>query len=217
MTPVLLTVFFYYGRDGFYRDVLAERVELWLGPSEYLALLPYAYWAVAAVVIRVAIPLLAIVWLVGDAPADYGYRLRGAGSHAGVYVLLLAIALPFVLLASSRPSFQETYPFYRGAISGGWHFWGYETLYLLQFVSIEAFFRGFLLFGLAPRFGNAAILVMTIPYCMIHFGKPAPEALGAIAAGIVLGVLALRCRSFVPGIFLHCAVALAMDVLAVYF
>jgi membrane protease YdiL (CAAX protease family) len=57
---------------------------------------------------------------------------------------------------------------------------------------------------------------MVIPYCMIHFGKPVPEALAAIFAGVVLGVLALRSGSFYLGVVLHCVVALLMDLLAVY-
>jgi membrane protease YdiL (CAAX protease family) len=48
---------------------------------------------------------------------------------------------------------------------------------------------------------------------MIHFAKPMPEEFAAIVAGLVLGYMALRSRSFVPGILLHVAVALTMDLL----
>jgi membrane protease YdiL (CAAX protease family) len=60
----------------------------------------------------------------------------------------------------------------------------------------------------------AAIAVMIVPYCMIHYHKPLPEALGAIVGGVVLGWLALRTRSLWGGWLLHVAVALSMDVLA---
>ena len=46
-----------------------------------------------------------------------------------------------------------------------------------------------------------SIVVMTVPYTMIHFGKPMPEAIGAIFAGLILGYMALRSRSFVPESF----------------
>ncbi|MCA9320336.1 MAG: CPBP family intramembrane metalloprotease, partial [Planctomycetes bacterium] len=59
-----------------------------------------------------------------------------------------------------------------------------------------------------------AIFVMVIPYAMIHFTKPMPEAFGAIFAGVALGYLAMRTRSFYGGILLHYAVALTMDLLA---
>ncbi|CAN5522913.1 hypothetical protein BH24ACT7_BH24ACT7_14150 [soil metagenome] len=85
--------------------------------------------------------------------------------------------------------------------------------YSIQFVGVEAFFRGFMTFGLARRFGWLAVPIMTVPYTMIHFAKPMPEAVAAIVAGLGLGALALRSRSWVPGVFLHVAVALTMDVL----
>ncbi|MEL7029055.1 MAG: CPBP family intramembrane glutamic endopeptidase, partial [Pseudomonadota bacterium] len=62
-------------------------------------------------------------------------------------------------------------------------------------------------------FGYYAIAIMTIPYAMIHFGKPMGETFGAIVAGYALGYLALKTRSVAPGIFLHCGVALTMDLL----
>ena len=56
---------------------------------------------------------------------------------------------------------------------------------------------------------------MTVPYTMIHFHKPFPECLGALGAGLLLGFLALRYRSFLGGVVLHSLVAVTMDLLAV--
>jgi hypothetical protein len=86
----------------------------------------------------------------------------------------------------------------------------------MQFFAIEYFFRGFMTLGLKPRLGSASILVMPAPYCMIHYYKPFPEALGAIGAGLVLGVLAWRTETIIYGWFLHYAVALSMDLLALW-
>ncbi len=121
--------------------------------------------------------------------------------------------LPILIWVSSFQTFLDYYPFYDRAGEGGLAFWVYELGYALQFVGVEAFFRGFMVFGLAPRFGLLAIPVMTVPYTMIHFAKPMPEATAAIVAGLALGWLALRSKSFVPGVFLHIAVALTMDFL----
>ena len=55
----------------------------------------------------------------------------------------------------------------------------------MQFWSLEAFFRGFFIFGLRRRFGYYSVIIMTIPYCMIHFNKPITETLGA-GASVVL-------------------------------
>jgi membrane protease YdiL (CAAX protease family) len=57
---------------------------------------------------------------------------------------------------------------------------------------------------------------MTVPYVMIHFVKPMPEAVAAIFAGLILGYLAVRSKSFVPGFVLHVAVAMTMDFLVLW-
>ena len=49
---------------------------------------------------------------------------------------------------------------------------------------------------------------------MVHFYKPMPEALGAIGAGLILGLLAWRSGTILFGWLLHYGVALTMDRLA---
>ena len=90
----------------------------------------------------------------------------------------------------------------------------WELLYAAQFLSLEFFFRGFLLHGLRRALGANAIFVMLVPYCMIHYGKPMPETIGAIGAGLILGTLAMRTRSIWGGVMIHVGVAVSMDMLA---
>jgi membrane protease YdiL (CAAX protease family) len=59
--------------------------------------------------------------------------------------------------------------------------------------------------------GSAAIFAMSVPYCMIHYGKPYLEANGAIIAGIALGSLAMRTKSIYSGFLVHITVAGVMD------
>ena len=86
--------------------------------------------------------------------------------------------------------------------------WTWEALYAAQFISLEFFFRGFLLQGLRRALGANAIFVMIVPYCMIHYGKPMPETFGAIGAGLILGTLAMRTRSIWGGVLIHIGVAI---------
>jgi len=51
---------------------------------------------------------------------------------------------------------------------------------------------------------------------MLHFQKPWLESTGAIIAGTVLAVVALRTRSIFAGIAIHTAVAWTMDFLALW-
>jgi membrane protease YdiL (CAAX protease family) len=214
---VLLVVFYYWGRPGFYfRSGLIDGVASSVGGpfADHPSVGGYVWWGVSSLVLRVGVPVLVIVWLLRQRPVDFGFRIRGIMSHLPAYGLMFLVMLPLLIIASSLDSFQSYYPFYDDAAEGGAAFWLYEAGYLVQFIGVEAFFRGFLLFGLRPRFGPAlAIVMMTVPYTMIHFAKPAPEAFAAIGAGLILGYMALRSRSFVPGIFLHAGVALTMDLL----
>jgi membrane protease YdiL (CAAX protease family) len=216
---LLLFLFHYWGRPDFYvRSGLIDWVARNAGGTlqEHPGVGAYLYWGGGSLLFRTLLPAAVIVWLIGDSPRDYGYRIRGIAAHFPAYGIMYLLMLPVLIWASSLGSFLSYYPFYDRAAEGGAAFWLYELGYAFQFVGVEAFFRGFLVFGLARRFGLLGIPLMTVPYVMIHFGKPAPEAFAAIFAGLALGYLALRSRSFVPGVFLHVAVALTMDFLVLW-
>lgn len=211
---LLLLVFSYWGRPGSLRLDPLDAVSDWIFAafrSDYPGTVPYLYWGLSSLLIRVGAPLLIIVAVLRQSPRDWGFRLRGILPHLPLYGLLYVVMIPLIIWASSFASFQTQYPFYDGAAAGGLHFWLYAAGYWVQFLGVEAFFRGFLTFGLFPRFGWNAVVIMTIPYVMIHFPKPMPEAFAAVFAGLILGTLALRSKSFIPGVMVHVAVAFSMD------
>lgn len=72
-----------------------------------------------------------------------------------------------------------------------------------------------MLFGLKEKFGYYAVFIQTIPFVILHNGKPAVETFGAIAAGIMLGLLALRTGSIYYGVIIHSAVMINMDLVSV--
>jgi membrane protease YdiL (CAAX protease family) len=92
----------------------------------------------------------------------------------------------------------------------------WEVIYFLQFLGLEAFFRGWMVGALRRSMGAGAIFALAAPDCMIHYGKPDLEAIGAIVAGVVLGSLAMRTRSIYAGFLVHITVALLMDLLALW-
>lgn len=211
---VLLTVFYYYGKasglDALGLRPFAE--SLWPAwAADHVAMIRYVYWGIASFVLRVLVPIAVIVFVFRASVRDYGLEWRGQGKHVPIYVGLYLFMLPFLIAASGWPSFQETYPFYEQAGDRASILALYSACYALQFVGVEFFFRGFLLFPLFKKFGYHALLITAIPYVMIHFNKPVSETLGALVAGLVLGYLALRARSCLLGIALHVAIALTMD------
>jgi membrane protease YdiL (CAAX protease family) len=215
---LLLLVFGIWGRPGFFQAYLHADVARALGMSsgnEFFQLLPYLYWALTSVLVRIAIPCLVIWFVLHERPSSFGYRVRGITKHVWVYAGLFVLMVPIVIAASFAEGFQNKYPMYAQAILGWDHFALYQLAYGIQFLGVEAFFRGFLTFGLFERFGYYALLVMVIPYSMVHFGKPPAEVFAAVPAGLLLGYLALKTRSWVFGALLHWCVGISMDLAAV--
>lgn len=195
-------------RGGHWQGLLVE--------SGFFALTAYCWWWIWHVVGYVLIPVLVIKGVFRERVRDYGLRVRGLGRHLQWYALLAAPILCFAVLASFRADFIDYYPFYRLASRSWLDLLIWESLYLSQFVCLEFFFRGFLLQGCKTAFGADAILVMCLPYAMIHFVKPWLEATGAIFFGLFLGMLALRSRSIWGGVLVHVTIALSMDLLALW-
>ncbi|MGD9590086.1 MAG: CPBP family intramembrane glutamic endopeptidase [Pyrinomonadaceae bacterium] len=191
----------------------------WIASSNDNNLPGLVWWVAVVTVFYLVGPLLIIrFWWNADV-RDFGLRLQ---IEPGFWKLLAActiVMLPLVYLMSLTEGFAAKYPFLR--IYNDEHYLGqtfllWELIYFMQFLGLEFFFRGFLVHTLKRSLGLYSIFVMTVPYCMIHFGKPPAETISAIAAGIFLGWLSYRNGSIWLGLALHCAVALSMDILALW-
>jgi membrane protease YdiL (CAAX protease family) len=175
------------------------------------------YWVVVVTVFYVVLPSVAIKFYFRERLSDFGLTL---GIENGFWQLLgacIAVMLPIVYLVSLTSGFSAKYPFLQIRNGGhyiGWTLLVWELFYFVQFFGLEFFFRGFLIHSLKPAIGKYAIFAMTVPYCMIHFGKLPAETFAAIVAGVFLGWLSYRSGSILLGLILHCTVALAMDILA---
>ncbi len=184
--------------------------------SEYWRLTGFAWWTAWRVLGYVLLPI-AVLLAIGERVQDYHVSPRGFLKHLWIYGVMFALILPAVWIASKTSTFRHTYPFYRLAGRSTFDFWSWELMYAVQFLSLEFFFRGFLLQGLRRALGANAIFVMIVPYCMIHYGKPMAETMGAIGAGLILGTLAMRTRSIWGGVVIHVGVAWTMDLFAVQY
>lgn len=157
------------------------------------------------------LPLLFTWGVLREEPGALGFARgdwRGVAPWVvGSAVLMLAI----VAVAGRMPAFQAMYPLRALVREEPGYLLYYELSYGFYFFCWEWFFRGFLLFGLARWCGRWAILIQTIPFTLLHWGKPEPEIAGSFFAGLFLGELALRARSFLPCFALHWLIALGMD------
>ena len=147
--------------------------------------------------------------------SEMGFSLGEPRKWLRDVALLYAVMLPLLILVSRQPAFREAYPYFRLARLGWGHLLLAQLFQLVFMFGWEFIGRGYLLFGFYRRIGYPALLVQTIPFVLMHVGKPELEAYGSVVAGLALGVLALRARSFYPCVILHFAVAASLDVLAV--
>lgn len=175
------------------------------------------YFAFSRILIYSVPPLLFARFVLNKKASALGWKVELNWTNLRVYIGLYFLILPLVWWASTQESFDNFYPFFEPeGYQPAWrYFAAWELMYFAYFWAFEFFFRGFVLQALRPRFGTMAVAFMLIPYVMIHFRKPFLEAVGAIFAGLVLGILAYRSRNAFPGALLHYAVALTMDLFAV--
>ncbi len=190
----------------FFNATLAGRLHF----GRFQDMAPDLYWLGSSNVLFLAVPLLSL-WLLREPISEYGLGLGDRRTGFAVAGLFTAIMVPLALAAAHTEPFRGQYPLDPAARRDWAHFCLFESLYVAYFAGWELFHRGFLLFGLRRRIGDLAIFVQALPFAMMHFQKPQPEAWGAFVAGVALGVLAVRARSVWYGFGVHAAVAFAMD------
>lgn len=152
---------------------------------------------------------------------DTFYGLSNTRFDFRPYWLMLAIMLPLILLATTNASFLKQYPMYRITDAhdvlgvGEWvTVLGYELAYGLDFITVELLFRGFFVIGMMTFLGRRSVLAMAVIYCMLHFGKPAGEAVSSVVGGYILGVIAFEYKSIWGGVMVHLGIAWMMEVVS---
>lgn len=213
-SPLLLTLYWYHGSaktlGRYFPHLKSDPLfdvysSVWQGAVFFLLML--------------VVPALFIRWYwkrpftdFGCARGDYAYGIKF------MIVVIPLIVVPLTFVASQMADIRQEYPLARVLLSRRdmivWYELAHVTLY---YTAWEFYFRGFLLFGLRDYFGSAnAILIQTIPSCLIHLGKPEPEIIGSIVAGLILGALAIRTRSFWYGMVIHAAIGVLTDLFVLF-
>jgi membrane protease YdiL (CAAX protease family) len=161
-------------------------------------------------------PFLLIFGGLRESASEYGFQPPIAKSSRIGY-LFFVVMVPVMLIASRSPQFYHYYPIQPQAGHSWSYLLYYEISYGFYMFAWEFFFRGFLTFGLARAFGSpAAVVLQAVGFGVMHMGKPALEMISSFPGGLILGWLALRCRSFLPCFALHWAISLSFDLLAIY-
>lgn len=233
MAAFTLTVSRYHCSTGEYHRLLgllkdrsgglfAGLARLVVGPGPFVDAIARAtepagdhlYWFTSSWLLFLAFPVLLAKLVPGVRGADLGLGFGDVRFGLRATLALWLVMLPFVVVASFSEAFQHQYPMASGAVRSWPAFVTYEVLYLAYFVAWEFVNRGLLCVALFPKVGPAVVWLHTIPFAVMHAGKPELEAYGSIVAGVALGALAVRTGTFWYGALLHAAVALSMDLLS---
>ncbi|MGZ8557137.1 MAG: CPBP family glutamic-type intramembrane protease [Chitinophagaceae bacterium] len=147
------------------------------------------------------------------------YGLSAKKINYAPYLVMLLIMIPLIAAASTQPDFLAFYPKMKMVLplpEGANPNWFYKLLFQLSygsdFISVEIFFRGFLIIGFMKWVGKDAILPMACFYCTIHFGKPLGECISSYFGGLLLGIISYHTKSIYGGLMVHLGIAWLMEV-----
>ncbi|MBS1564567.1 MAG: CPBP family intramembrane metalloprotease [Bacteroidetes bacterium] len=166
--------------------------------------------------ILIAIPLYGLLRMYPGQDSFWGLTTRNFRWQP--YAIMLLCMIPLIGFASTQGDFLAAYPKVKQVAFIDPYVQHrapykllYEIGYGLDFVSIELFFRGFLVFAFVRFFGADAIVPMAVFYCSIHFGKPLFECISSFFGGLLLGIVSYRTRSILGGFMVHVGIAWMME------
>ena len=156
-----------------------------------------------------------VIWKIKDSKTMPFYGMKKL-NDARPYLLMILFMVPLIAIAATQADFLGMYP--RAKIIAGWHLrpaaWYYilhEIFYSMDFITIEVFFRGFLVIALVQICGKQCIVPAAAFYCCIHLGKPMGEAISSFAGGLLLGIISYNTKSILGGLTVHLGIAWLME------
>lgn len=182
---------------------------IWNG-SDGLFYLRSISWVIRVFVLLVPV---FIVWYIKDKNTQPFYGVK-ALDNVRPYLIMLLIMVPLIALAATQKDFLRVYPkaqILNSVPAAKWQYAVYELCYGFDFVSIEFFFRGFLILSLLHICGTHCIIPVACFYCSIHLGKPMGEAISSFWGGLLLGIVSYNTGSVWGGLIVHLGIAWMME------
>lgn len=214
--------------------VLISYVLFWKNHYTYMAFEEYYFFNNA---LLLWVPFCFIFLILRREVADFG-MVTGDLKKGVLFALVgFLLFLPVILFVAPMPASQDYYignslsqsrAIYGvrlgpgGIYLGGTIDWGrlvfHECVFGFYMFCWEWFFRGFMLFGVRKVLPDwAAIVLQALLFFALHWGKPTPELISSLAGGLLLGVVALRLRSFLPCFLIHWAISMSFDFAVLYY
>lgn len=161
--------------------------------DRYHTIFAQKYWD--RVLLYLVIPLLITLIVFRDKPQGFGFSF-GDWKLGLTYTLLgiLIMAPVIYLLGSGDASMQKYYERFLP---------GLPWTTFLDLIGWEFFFRGWILFAYARKFGHEALWLQAVPFAIAHISKPEIETLSTIFGGFAFGWVAWRTKSFLYPFLIH--------------
>jgi len=215
---ILAPAFFSFRVNFDLHQLLIKKI--WRG-DEQVFWIQSLNWVARVFVVLVPVFML---WWIKDRKNQPFYGTR-AMNNIRPYLLMLLVMVPLIALASTQNDFLQMYPKAKfltqlDLSSKKLHYFFYELCYGFDFISIEFFFRGFLVLALLKICGPQCIIPAACFYCTIHFGKPLGEAISSFWGGLLLGIISYNTKSIWGGLIVHLGIAWLMEIggwLALFF
>ena len=205
-TAIAVIVQMKLGSRSFFRSEIAPGLGV-----EPAGLASWTWWFGVQGILGFLLPVLILRFGFKQTLAQMGLGVGDARFATIVGGIYLPIALVGTWILSDGAEFQANYPHY-GPASSSWSvFLIYEAVFVFYWMGWEYLWRGFVLFGTARVFGIYAILIQAVPFAILHYEKPFPEALLSIIGGVALGALVWRSRSFWIAVPIHAAQMILID------
>ncbi len=149
------------------------------------------------------IPMLVILLLLRESPAEYGFRL-GKWQTGLAWVVGACTGMTLILwFVARQPGMQQYYE-----ARAPQEIWRIIYLNGLDLFGWEFMWRGLMLFAFARAFGpGAAIFLQAVPFAFMHLGKPEVETLSTIFGGAGFGFIAWQSESFLYPWLIHWFIA----------
>jgi membrane protease YdiL (CAAX protease family) len=146
------------------------------------------------IILYLLIPMLFVLAVFRENPAAYGFTF--GDWKVGLILTFAGILLvaPVLWLAAHGGAMTA---YYKPQVGGlPWNTF-------IDLFGWEFFFRGFILFAYARRFGSDALWLQAVPFALAHIGKPEVETLSTIFGGFAFAWVAYRTRSFLYPFLIH--------------
>lgn len=159
----------------------------------YHKIFAYKYWD--RILLYLVIPLLITIILFRENPKDYGFSI-GDWKLGLTYVLIgILLMAPIIYFLGHGDASMKKY--YERFVAG------LPWTTFLDLFGWEFFFRGWILFAYARKFGPEALWLHAVPFALAHLGKPEVETLSTIFGGFAFGWVAWRTNSFFYAFLIH--------------